>query len=251
LIQQHELGLAAELLPGAPDAPLATLADKLVAAARLELALAAGKSAAGEREMERLLAAVTPPAAAAEAPWQPAPRLCLLHGQWLLAQQRQTDASQAIETALRAAQAQGARPLEWRAHAALGRCWRALRRFEAADRSFEAARSVIEALALEIPAGELRDNFQRAALAQLPGRLPGARRRALKRQYGGLTERERGVAALVGQGRSNRAIAEALVLSERTVEKHVSNVLAKLGLGTRAEVVAWAQRNGLASQAPD
>ena len=61
-----------------------------------------------------------------------------------------------------------------------------------------------------------------------------------------LTAREREIAALVGQGHSNRAIADTLVLSERTVESHVSHILAKLGLETRAQVVAWAQRAGLA-----
>ena len=46
---------------------------------------------------------------------------------------------------------------------------------------------------------------------------------------GRLTSREREVAALIAQGKSNREIAETLVLSTRTVEKHVANILAKLG----------------------
>jgi non-specific serine/threonine protein kinase len=161
----------------------------------------------------------------------------------LLAARRPGEAIAALEMAVSAAQAQGARPLEWRALAALGRAWRAQRRFDAADQAFDAARALIEALANEAPAGDLRDHFRQAALADLPDRHPAAQRRAAKRRFGGLTAREREIAMLVGEGQSNRAIAETLVLSERTVETHVSHILAKLGLKTRAAVVAWAHHN--------
>lgn len=54
-----------------------------------------------------------------------------------------------------------------------------------------------------------------------------------------LTKREREVAALVAQGRSNREIAEHFVLSERTVETHVSRMLTKLDLTSRTQLAAW------------
>lgn len=56
---------------------------------------------------------------------------------------------------------------------------------------------------------------------------------------GGLTPRERDVAALVAQGCSNRVIAETLVISERTAEHHVANILAKLDFTSRAQIAAW------------
>jgi DNA-binding NarL/FixJ family response regulator len=59
---------------------------------------------------------------------------------------------------------------------------------------------------------------------------------------GTLTAREREIALLVADGLANRAIAEKLVLSERTVETHVRNVLAKLELRNRTQVAAWATR---------
>ncbi|TNM38266.1 LuxR family transcriptional regulator [Nocardioides albidus] len=62
-----------------------------------------------------------------------------------------------------------------------------------------------------------------------------------------LTAREREIATLVAQGLSNRAIAERLVLSVRTVETHVGRVLGKLGVDTRGQLTAWAYETGLMS----
>ena len=54
-----------------------------------------------------------------------------------------------------------------------------------------------------------------------------------------LTDRERQVAVLVAEGLTNRAIAERLVVSTRTVDGHVAAVLAKLGFATRAQIAGW------------
>ncbi|MBD0734562.1 response regulator transcription factor [Actinacidiphila alni] len=60
-----------------------------------------------------------------------------------------------------------------------------------------------------------------------------------------LTEREREVLGLIADGRSNREIARALVLSEKTVKTHVSNILMKLDLADRTQAALWAVRNGV------
>ena len=60
--------------------------------------------------------------------------------------------------------------------------------------------------------------------------------------------REREVLARIGQGRTNKHIAKALRLSVKTVEKHRSNLMRKLGLHNTAAVTVYAMRQGLVSQ---
>jgi len=74
--------------------------------------------------------------------------------------------------------------------------------------------------------------------------------RLLKRQPvrlpGGLTEREAEVLRLVAAGKTNRAIAAELYLSEKTIARHLSNIFTKLGVGSRAAATAFATREGIA-----
>jgi NarL family two-component system response regulator LiaR len=60
----------------------------------------------------------------------------------------------------------------------------------------------------------------------------------------GLTEREREVLQLIADGKNNREIAEKLVISEKTVKTHVSNILAKLNLDDRTQAAIYALRRG-------
>lgn len=61
-------------------------------------------------------------------------------------------------------------------------------------------------------------------------------------ELAGLTERERDVLSLMGEGLSNRQIAERLFLAEKTVKNYVTSVLAKLGMERRTQAVAWFAR---------
>ena len=66
---------------------------------------------------------------------------------------------------------------------------------------------------------------------------------------GGLSKRERQVLELVATGMTNRAIAAELVISEKTVARHVANIFTKLGLSSRAAATAYAYEHGLTGQA--
>jgi DNA-binding NarL/FixJ family response regulator len=83
------------------------------------------------------------------------------------------------------------------------------------------------------------ETFVRLGAAADLARLEGSR------AGHGLSPRELQVLKLVAAGRTNKAIAVELVLSERTVERHVSNIFAKLGLSTRAAATAFAYQHGL------
>ena len=62
---------------------------------------------------------------------------------------------------------------------------------------------------------------------------------------GALSGREREVLALVVRGESNRQIAAALFLSEKTVARHVSNIFGKIGVNSRAAATSYAYQHGL------
>jgi DNA-binding CsgD family transcriptional regulator len=85
----------------------------------------------------------------------------------------------------------------------------------------------------------------RRAVAALRNAVPSAPEPEPARSFG-LSARERQVLGLVAAGLTNRAVAERLVLSERTVDRHVSNILGKLGVPTRTAATAFAFQQGLA-----
>ena len=83
------------------------------------------------------------------------------------------------------------------------------------------------------------------ALESFVRELPGP-----EQVIGGLSPREIEVLRLVAEGKSNRAIAEALVISERTVINHLSNIFTKTGAENRASATAYAFRHGLVPDHP-
>ncbi|MDL9978098.1 response regulator transcription factor [Microbacterium candidum] len=114
---------------------------------------------------------------------------------------------------------------------ALGRAARAAGDEEGAQLEFDAAREVFESL------GAVPDlaRLERAASISTGVLTPGS----------GLSRREREVLDLVAHGWSNRRIAERLFLSERTVARHVGNILAKLDVPSRSAATAYAYEHGL------
>jgi DNA-binding NarL/FixJ family response regulator len=62
---------------------------------------------------------------------------------------------------------------------------------------------------------------------------------------GGLTAREVEVLAAIASGKTNRAIADELFISDRTVARHVSNIFTKLGLSSRSAATAYAYEHDL------
>jgi DNA-binding CsgD family transcriptional regulator len=100
---------------------------------------------------------------------------------------------------------------------------------DTAEMELDAARRVFQELGAAADLAQLA-KISRTAQAEAPG---------------GLTRREVQVLALVAAGKSNRAIAAELFLSEKTVERHLSNILAKLGVGSRTAAAAYAFGHGI------
>jgi DNA-binding NarL/FixJ family response regulator len=145
--------------------------------------------------------------------------------------------------------AQGANPLLWRVCVKLGRLYQTQSRDAEAELAFSTARTIIEELAANIPDGEVHEHFLHEAESLLPNvRATSTPRRAAKQTYGGLTEREREVAVLIANGKSNREIADQLVVSYRTVETHVGAILSKLAYSSRSQIAVWAVEIGLVKQ---
>ena len=114
-----------------------------------------------------------------------------------------------------------------RARVLVGVACRELGDDASAELEFEAARGMLEELGA-------RPDLER--LARLAGSL---------RPEGPLSRRESEVLALVAAGKTNRAIAAELFISEKTVARHVSNIFKKLRLSSRSEATAYAFKHGL------
>ena len=115
-----------------------------------------------------------------------------------------------------------------RARVQIGRACLQLGDRDTAKLHFDAARQTFTELGAAIDAAALDDPVRGSA-----------------RPAGGVSRREREVLALVAAGRTNRAIAEELVISEKTVERHLSNIFTKLEVSNRAAATAFALDHGL------
>jgi DNA-binding CsgD family transcriptional regulator len=70
-------------------------------------------------------------------------------------------------------------------------------------------------------------------------------RRRERDSFGGLTERERAVATLIAQGKSNRQIAAAMTVHVKTIETYVTRILSKLDFDSRVQIATWTVQKGL------
>jgi DNA-binding CsgD family transcriptional regulator len=247
------------------------MAERQVALIWGELALAQGEPDVALHIAEHLLVSV--PGLVPGQPVQPIPHLLKLKGEALLAlatneasPRRRTlpsgqgvlhvkslpvpshldEAVVALEEARQGALARNERPVLWTIYSALGQAYQLLQHEEQADQVRAAGRQLIEELAMTIDDESLRDQFKREALDSFPQEKPLSQRVIARQAFGGLTTREREVATLVAQGKTSREIADLLVISERTAEAHVSNILGKLGFSSRAQIAAWVIERGLA-----
>lgn len=120
---------------------------------------------------------------------------------------------------------------------------RALAAAGSRDEAVEQLRRVADD-AERIGAGRYRDSAARE-LRQLGVRLSAASQPGTAEDgFAALSEREREIVELVASGRSNKQVAGALFLSEKTIEHHLSKAYAKLGVRSRVELAAAFVRNG-------
>jgi len=132
---------------------------------------------------------------------------------------------------------------------------RASQEWREADAPYEAARARAllglacrelgdeDGASLELEAA--RAGFERLGATSDLTRLDDLTRRRTSRGGHGLTPREREVLAVLATGRTNRAIAEKLFISEKTVARHVANIFGKLGVSSRAAATAFAYERHL------
>jgi DNA-binding CsgD family transcriptional regulator len=135
---------------------------------------------------------------------------------------------------------------------ALRQAWTAWQELEA---PYEAARvRVLLGLACrelgdqegaEMELDAARGVFQQLGAAPDLARVQALSRKPAPKAAGGLTAREVQLLRLVAAGKTNRAIAAELVLSERTVDRHVSNIFTKLGVSSRTAATAYAYEHQL------
>ena len=136
--------------------------------------------------------------------------------------------------------------------ASLRRSWTA---WQALDAPYDAARTRVliglacralddaDAATLELDAAA--DAFRRLGASPDLERVEALLDDRPTRSTGGLTARELEVLRLVASGKTNREVATDLVISERTVARHVSNIFDKLGVPSRAAATAYAYEHGL------
>jgi DNA-binding NarL/FixJ family response regulator len=236
-LEAHRLGREPQpgmsllrLAQGRRDVALASIRRALAASAEplqrarqlpamVEIALAAGDvegASQGSCELEKLSEQFESEVLAAIA--------AHARGSVLLAKGEPQQALDALRPALKVWQRVGAPYLAARVRVSTGLACRALGDEDGAALELAAARKVFEELGA------------RPDLARFPSLSP----EAPAHRPNGLTAREVEVLGLIAAGKTNKVIARELFLSEKTVDRHVSNIFLKLGVSSRAAATAYA-----------
>jgi DNA-binding CsgD family transcriptional regulator/tetratricopeptide (TPR) repeat protein len=211
-----------------------TLIERRMLWARANLLLAEAKPAEALQIAEALLDSLSN-----GNQMQSIPALSKLKGEASLALKQLEQAELALQTAKAAAEQRQALPLLWQVHSQLGWLYKEQKEIDKSEREFASARQLIQSLGANIDDEQLRSQFIAVACESLPREKTVSKRQSDAEKFGGLTPRERDVARCLSEGKSNREIAAQLVLSERTVENHVGNILTKLGFNSRAQIAVW------------
>jgi DNA-binding CsgD family transcriptional regulator len=241
LVRSGEIDAAAAVLANdlSDATPMDATAGRQLWCAAAELALAQGYPSRALDIAMRL------EASAPGMDRRPAARLEKLRGDALAALGRYDEASAALSVAREEATWSGARPLLWRIETARGRLHQGQDQLDEAAIAFDAARAIVADLAASVPEDTLRETFLDLIRREIPLALAQSALEPSPIELSPLTKREREIAALLTQGLTNRAIGERLFVSEWTVATHVRNILAKLDLGSRTQIAAWAASQGL------
>jgi DNA-binding NarL/FixJ family response regulator len=239
LLASGETQSAAALLEDslADDKRPATMGQRQVRLATAGLALSQGEAGRALRLLDSLRGDIAT-----------APQVDLVRARALRALGRLGEAEATLLTAYELATSCSLASVTWRLRAELAAVLDAQGRGAEAEAARAEALAIVEHLAEKLTDAGLPEGFLAGARHVLGIEAP--RRRVLRRGPGGLTAREQEVAGLIARGHSNRAMAECLVLSERTVEDHVSGILRKLGFSSRAQIAAWATQQGLINTEP-
>ena len=158
---------------------------------------------------------------------------------------RLDEAERQLREAIECARASGYRPVLWRLYSTLGKHFEARGRQKEANDWLAQAHALVQELADAIPDDDLRAIYLHDAATHVPQPRTLTSLQSAKLEYGGLTARQREVAALVARGYSNSEIAAALHISNRTAEGHVTAILTRLNFSSRAQIAAWAVDRGL------
>lgn len=149
-------------------------------------------------------------------------------GALLLARGRAAEAVPHLDSAARTYREQRVRYSTAKIHELLAECRRQLDQPDAADAEIATALAIYRQL----------------------GAIPDIKRIEGGPTPGGLTARENEVLSLVSGGASNRQVAQTLVISEKTVGRHLANIFTKIGVESRTAAAAWASEHSLPRRMP-